>query len=212
MNSPVESLETALLAVDRISAARIVHDACIHHTSVQCLETLVVPALENIGRKWESGTVALSQIYMSGRICEELVDRMLPDGDPNRVIQPKIAIGVLEDHHTLGKRIVFSVLRAGGYNLVDYGQGITVNDLVRTVIRDDVDILLISTLMLPAALRTKEAISRIKKEKPKTRVIVGGAPFNFDPALWKEVGADAMGHTASETLEIIKTMIREDRL
>lgn len=196
-------MENALISVDRVRAGRIVRDSCTQGSPFVCLETLVVPALETIGRRWEAGDLALSQVYMSGRICEEIVDTMLPRGDPRRVDQPPMAIAVLEDHHTLGKRIVVSVLRAGGYEITDYGHGVSVDELVANVSRDKVKILLISTLMLPAALRSKEAIARIKKELPGTKVIVGGAPFNFDPQLWKEVGADAMGRTASDTLEIV---------
>ncbi len=199
----------ALLAVDRVRAGRIVKDSCIPGSPVTCVETLIVPALEEIGRCWEDGTVALSQVYMSGRICEEIVDVMLPAGDPQRKGQPKLAIAVFEDHHTLGKRIVFSVLRAGGYEITDYGHGVMADDLVHMVLRDDPQILLISTLMLPSALRAKEAIARIRNELPKTKVIVGGAPFNFDPSLWQEVGADAMGRTATETLEIVNLFARE---
>jgi trimethylamine corrinoid protein len=204
-------MENALISVDRVRVGRIVRDSCIPGSSFTCLETLIVPALEEIGRRWESGDVALSQVYMSGRICEEIVDTMLPAGDPRRIDQPMMAIAVLEDHHTLGKRIVLSVLRAGGFEVTDYGHGIPVEDLVKHVTRDKVRILLISTLMLPAALRAKEAIAQIKKELPGTKVIVGGAPFNFDPMLWKEVGADAMGLTASDTLELVKEMIGGER-
>lgn len=199
----------ALLAVDRVRAGKIVKDSCIPGSPVACVETLIVPALEEIGRRWEDGTVALSQVYMSGRICEEIVDAMLPPGDPQRIGQPKLAIAVFEDHHTLGKRIVFSVLRAGGYEITDYGHGVVADDLVQMVLRDNPQILLISTLMLPSALRAKEAIARIRNEHPKTRVIVGGAPFNFDPSLWQEVGADAMGRTATETLGIVNMFAQE---
>jgi methanogenic corrinoid protein MtbC1 len=200
------AMESALISVDRVRVGRIIRDSCTPGTPFNCVETLIVPALEEIGRRWEAGDVALSQVYMSGRICEEIVDSMLPPGDPRRIDQPRMAIAVLEDHHTLGKRIVVSVLRAGGYEVTDYGHGLSVDDLVRNVSRDNVKILLISTLMLPAALRSKDAIARIKKELPGTKVIVGGAPFNFDPLLWKEVGADAMGSTASDTLAIVGTM------
>lgn len=202
-------MENALISVDRVRAGKIIRDSCTPGLPFICLETLIVPALEEVGRRWEAGDVALSQVYMSGRICEDIVDSMLPAGDPRRVDQPKMAIAVLEDHHTLGKRIVLSVLRAGGYELTDYGHGVSVDQLVEQVTRDKVIILLISTLMLPAALRTKEAISRIRKMQPGTKIIVGGAPFIFDPMLWKEVGADAMGHAASETLELVNRMAAE---
>lgn len=210
-SSTLAEMENALLSVDRVKAGRLVRESCTPESPFACLETLIVPALEEVGRRWETGDVALSQVYMSGRICEEIVDTMLPKGDPRRVDQPKIAIVVLEDHHTLGKRIVSSVLRAGGFEITDYGHGITADDLVKLVARDRVRILLISTLMLPAALHAKDAIAQIKQEDPGTRVIVGGAPFNFDPQLWQEVGADAMGRTASDALEIVGKFAAEAR-
>lgn len=202
-------LENALVSVDRNRAGKIVRESCKSGSPAVCLETLIVPALEEIGRRWERGEVALSQVYMSGRICEEIVDMMLPPGDPQRINQPRIAIAVLEDHHSLGKRIVTSVLRAGGYGVTDYGPGVSVDRLVEQVTRDQIMILLISALMLPAAIRAKEAIVRIREIQPEIKIIVGGAPFLFDPNLWQEVGADAMGHAATETLEIVNRMIGE---
>ncbi len=204
-------MQNALLLVDRVKAGRIVRETCREGSPFTCLETLVVPALEEVGRRWERGEVALSQVYMSGRICEEIVDTMLPPGDPGRVGLPPMAIVVLEDHHTLGKRIVLSALRAGGYEVADFGSGLSVDQLVERTVQGKIKILLISTLMLPAALRAKEAIARIKTALPGTKVIVGGAPFNFDPQLWNEVGADAMGRTASDTLRLINRLTEEVR-
>ena len=209
ISQSIADLETALLAIDRIRSSTIIRKTCSSGSPVRCVEALIVPALEEIGSRWERGEASLSQVYMSGRICETIVDTMIPDTDPARTSHPRMAIAVLEDYHALGKRIVYSVLRAGGFSVTDYGTGLTVDQLVGNVVRDKVRILLISTLMLPAALRTRDVIERIRMESPGTRVIVGGAPFLFDPGLWKEVGADAMGHEASEALEIVKKMVSE---
>ena len=206
LSSPAADLEEALLSVDSVRAGRILRDACAASSPVSCIEALVVPALEAIGKDWEQGRVALSQVYMSGRICEDIVATLLPPGSPERISQPRMAVAVLEDHHTLGKRILLAVLRAGGYEVTDYGSGVTVDGLVESAIRDGIEILLISTLMLPAALRTKEAVARIKEAMPETRVIVGGAPFRFDPLLWREAGADAVGRSASDTLATVRAM------
>jgi PAS domain S-box-containing protein len=83
---------------------------------------LVVPALEQMGSAWQDGSVALSQVYMAGRFCEELVERVLPPSDPDRKHQPRSAIVLLNDYHMLGKRIVYSVMRASGFELFDYGR------------------------------------------------------------------------------------------
>ncbi|KAF5033655.1 B12 binding domain protein [anaerobic digester metagenome] len=207
LSSPAGDLKEALLAVDPVRAGQILGDACAASSPISCIEALVVPALEEIGRDWEEGRAALSQVYMSGRICEDLVNTMLPPGSPGRITRPKMAIAVLEDHHILGKRILLAVLRAGGYEVTDYGSGVTVDGLVERAVRDEIEILLISTLMLPAALKSKEAIARIKEAMPETRVIVGGAPFRFDPHLWREAGADAVGYSASDTLAAIRAMM-----
>lgn len=203
-NPDPERMAEALLNVDKIRAARIAEESCGHGTPVLCLEKLIMPALEEVGRLWESGELSLSQVYMSGRICEDIVNTMLPPGDPQRTDRPKIGIAVIGDHHTLGKRIVASVLRAGGYEITDYGQGISAAELAGMVIRDKVKIMLISALMLPAALSIKEAAEIIREKQPGTVIIVGGAPFSFDPMLWEEVGADAMGRSAIESLELVR--------
>ncbi len=202
MNVLVEKFERALLSVDRVAARRVMETAAKNLSPIQAAESLVVPTLERIGTGWENGTVALSQVYMSGRISEELVLGMLPPGEPPRKDQPRMAIAVLEDHHMLGKRIIYSVLRSAGYHLSDFG-ALDTPELVKRVLEENVDVLLISTLMLRSALMIKEVVKRVKAKGADVTVIVGGAPFRFDPLLWKEVGADAMGTTAGDALEIV---------
>ena len=172
------------------------------------MEYLVVPGLTRIGKGWEEGTYSLSQIYMSGRICEELVDLILPPNHETRINQPKMAIVTLEDFHLLGKRIVYSTLRASGFEISDYGQ-MTVEKLEERIIRDQIQILLISVLMLPSALKIKNLRKRLEAENITVKIVVGGAPFQFDHQLWKEVKADAFGESASAAVEIVHEIIEE---
>ena len=116
---------------------------------------------------------------------------------PERTEQPRMAIAVLEDHHFLGKRMVYSILRASGFALLDYGHQ-DVSSLVRRANEDGIEILLISTLMLSSAL--KVAAVRSELDGP-TKVLVGGAPFRLDEQLWRDVGADAVGYHAADAVE-----------
>lgn len=194
-----ESLE----AVDRVGAERIFNKALLRMTPIQAVEQVVVPALELVGAAWEEGDVALSQVYMSGRFCEEIVERALPPSDPERKHQPRSAIVVLSDYHMLGKRIVYSVMRAGGFELFDYGR-MDVDELVERALADKIRVLLISVLILPSALKVREVCSRLKAHDAGIRVVVGGAPFLFDEQMWREVGADAMGHNAADAVSIVR--------
>lgn len=200
-----EDFVQALLMLNRLSAKRIVTALSGALTPLEIAEGMIVKSLEWIGQGWQKGDVALSQVYMSGRICEEIMDELLPPGAPDRKNRPPMAIATLDDYHLLGKRLVYSVLRAEGFDLADYGR-VTVDQAIRRAGEDRLQLLLISTLMLPSALHVRDLVARLKSVSPGVKVIVGGAPFLFDPELWREVGADAMGRSASDAAGIIEEL------
>ncbi len=201
-DSDVARLEQGLLAFDRVATASLLKNLSRDLTPRELIDSVVVPALERIGKGWEQGTVALSQVYVSGVLIENFIDSLMPPASPERIQQPKMAIALLEDHHFLGKRIVYSHLRASGFDLTDYGR-VTVDSLVDLIRRDEIRILLISVLMLPSALRVKDLRTRLKATGLDAHIIVGGAPFRFDPQLWREVGADAMGEAAEDAARLV---------
>jgi methanogenic corrinoid protein MtbC1 len=208
MNTSVTPFREALESLDRVKADSIFQEVLLELSPIDAVEQVVVPALEQIGGAWDAGSVALSQVYMSGRFCEELVDRTLPPSDPDRKHQPRSAIVVLSDYHDLGKRIVYSVMRASGFELFDYGR-MDVEALVDRAIADRIRVLMISVLMLPSALKVREVCSLLKARGSNARVIVGGAHFLFDSQLWQEVGADAMGSSAAQAVSIVERMMGE---
>ncbi|GEC97022.1 MAG: hypothetical protein RLZZ220_1225 [Pseudomonadota bacterium] len=208
MNDQVNAFRALLETLDRVGAENAVNQALATLTPIQVIDRIVVPALEEIGRAWESGEVALSQVYMSGRICEALVEAVLPPSDPDRKHQPRSAIVTLSDFHMMGKRIVYSHMRASGFELFDYGR-MDVDELVDRVLADKIRVLMISVLMLPSALKVADVCRRLKEAGLAVRVIVGGAPFLFDENLWREVGADAMGRNAAEAVTLVSEWMEE---
>lgn len=200
---PVLEFEAALLALDRVRLGALLTQPGTAADPLALLERLVVPALERIGAAWEAGRLALSQVYMSGRLCEDLVNSLLPPAETLRANQPRMAIAVLDDYHLLGKRLVYSAVRASGYPLQDFGRA-DLDGLVSRVRSEGTDILLVSVLMLHSALRVRELRDRLDAAGVRTRLIVGGAPFRFDDALWQEVGADAMGRSAADAIGLVR--------
>lgn len=206
MESIVTPFREALESLDRAQAEELFQRALQQSSAIDAVEKVVVPALEQIGAAWHDGSVALSQVYMSGRFCETLVDKVLPPSDPDRKHQPRSAIVVLSDYHDLGKRIVYAVMRASGFELFDYGRMDT-EALVERAIADQLRVLLISVLILPSALKVREVCQQLKARGADIKVVVGGAPFLFDDQLWQEVGADAMGQSAAEAVSIVERLM-----
>lgn len=208
MDKLTGQLRDALESLDRPLIEALFQQAILRQSPMEVAEGLIVPALEQLGDDWDTGRVALSQIYMSSRICEEMIERVLPPMAPERKGTPRQAIVVLSDYHMLGKRIVFSVMRASGFDILNYDR-MDVDELVERVLADNVKILLISVLMLPAALKVKAVRAALDARGSQVRIVVGGAPFRFDPELWREVGADAMGCTATDAVAIVRGWMEE---
>ncbi len=203
LDKPASELYDALIALDTPRVTALFEQAVSRKGPMLAIEEMMVPALVQMGEEWNSGKIALSQTYMGSRICESIVDRLLPHGAERQKGLPTAAIAVLSDYHTLGKRMVLSVLRASGLPVLDYGR-MDRDELVERVLTDNTKILLISVLMLPSALKVKEVRSALDASGAGVRIAVGGAPFLFDSELWREVGADAMGQNAADAVAIVQ--------
>lgn len=201
MNIAVANLERALLSLDHTAAKKIIHNSLSGDSRAASAGNLISSALKNIGELWESDELSLSQVYTSGLICEQIIEQSFLQKSPKITNQPKIAIGVLNDFHALGKRIIYLTLRASGYNLIDLGTGLSVEQLIQFVEKENIKVLMISVLMLPSALRIAELTKQLKLQN--VTIVVGGAPFRFDPNLYKEVGADFHGNDSAEALDIL---------
>jgi len=199
----VVHLIDALINMDRIGIKKILSPVDGPLIQKDLIDEVIVAALEEIGRRWEEGTLAISQVYMAGVLIEEIISATYPiiESVPQKKV--KLATVVLDDFHMLGERIVVSHLIGAGYSPIRYGRK-DVSELLQLVNRDNLKYLLISTLMLSSALKIKEVTAGLAGKEIK--VIVGGAPFRFDPTLGVEVGADRVCHTASDAVTAIREM------
>jgi methanogenic corrinoid protein MtbC1 len=198
--------ETALLSVDQQEARRILDSVFHEKDGLRTIEDIVYTVLERVGNKWEAGEVSLAQIYMAGQITEKIMDEFLPVNSELRISKPNMAICVLDDYHALGKSMVKSVLKSNGYLIKDYGEGLSVDAIVAKVLDDDIDVLLVSTLMIASALNVKKIRQELDKAQSSVKIIAGGAPFRLKENLWKEVGSYARNDSASDIIKIVESL------
>lgn len=200
--------EQSIITLDRLRAQSVLAHPIGLKSPIEAADSIIGPALERIGFGWQEGRISLSQLYMSGRICEEVLDEILPLACPDLRREPKLAIVALQDHHTLGKRVVHAALRAAGFAVEDFGRA-DVYELVDRVVAERVDVLLISAVMQNSAMRVKEVRKRLDAARVDAKIVVGGAPFRFDTYLWQDVGADAMGFDATDAVRVVRQLIGE---
>jgi methylmalonyl-CoA mutase cobalamin-binding domain/chain len=205
-----EVFEKALINYDKLEVNKILQHFLAEKDGMDFIDEYIVKSLTSIGDKWEKGQIALSQVYMSSRLCEEIASSLLTEKKiPKKNTKP-IAIVTLEDYHTLGKKIVSAVVMSSGFDLIDYGSINEPEEIIRRVAEDRIKILMISVLMYNSALKIKKISQMLHEKDPSIKILVGGAPFLMDSTLWKEVGADEMGQSAADNIHIIDRWMKED--
>lgn len=205
----LDAFEKALLQYEVEKAYDVLEAFTADYPAIEFIDKVLLEALIKIGDKWESGEVALSQVYMSSKLCERISDALLPRASYGAKPSPPMAIAVINDHHVLGKKIVKSIILASGYQLTDLGYGLSVEEVAEAVKAQGIQILILSVLMYPSALEIKKLVQLLKEAQLNVKVLVGGAPFLMDPELWREVGADAMGRHAADDVPLIEAWIKE---
>ncbi|MBI2908449.1 MAG: cobalamin B12-binding domain-containing protein [Chloroflexi bacterium] len=171
------------------------------------LEQVVTASLWALGNGWEEGSISLTQVYMGGRIAEAVAADLLPQERQTASPWARVVTATLADHHGLGQRIVSAYFRAAGARVVSLGVGVEPETVVDRAGEERADLIALSMLMYPSALRVHRVRDLLDRAGLAVPLLVGGAPFNLDRALWKQVGASAMGGNPAEGVAVARQLL-----
>jgi methylmalonyl-CoA mutase cobalamin-binding domain/chain len=162
--------------------------------------------VETVGKEQIERQVPLSEIYVNGRIIEACMDILLPilEKEHKKDKLGKVVIGnAFGDYHALGRKIISTFLRMAGFEVTDLGLSVPNDKFVEAIKETKANLICVSALILHTAEEITELRELLDKKGLKhVKILVGGAPFNFEPRLVQSVKADAM---ASNGIEAIKT-------
>lgn len=176
---------------------------------------VISPSLEKMVKEFMEKRVILSQHFVATKISDEIIDFLLPKFKKTIEKKINVVIGCASgDFHGLGKKIVIGSLKANIINVVDLGLNVKAEKFVEDAIINNAQIIGVSSMMVHSAIGENgpRKIRKILKEKgleDKIKLIVGGAPYKFDPDLYLEAKADAW---ATNGLEAVSKVIELDKL
>ncbi|TAK34906.1 MAG: corrinoid-binding protein [Chloroflexota bacterium] len=162
------------------------------------LLNVIQPALNELGRRWSEGGATLSQIYVAGKIADDACNFILPLLPTSASGDLTVVIGTISgDFHGLGRKLVAAFLRAAGVRVVDLGLGVEPTRFVESAAQEGAQIIAISALMMHTAAQIAQVRPLlIDRGLNHVGILVGGAPFNYDPDLVRRVGADGTAPNA----------------
>ena len=175
--------------------------------------TLLEPALEEIGRRWEAEHISLAAGYLAGKIAEEVLLRAAEREQALPETRGPVILGNTEDdYHSLGRKLVAIFLRTGGWKVIDLGNDVLAEDFVEAAVQHEARIIGVSAMMLSTA----ENISKIRNLLEQRglsgdiKLAVGGAVFKLRPELVTEVGGDGTAANAVDAPRLMARLLGEE--
>ena len=172
-----EFLASLLADGDDELAAWVVSRALGGRPRAEVYDTLVRPAMQLVGDRWESGEWSISVEHLASVALNGALARIRPADLPETRVGPTAVLAAPEhEHHVAGLACLAQVLEDDGWHVENLGANVPAEDLVGFVSGRSVDLVALSVgtpERLPALLRTVEAL-RSAEASAGLPIIVGG--------------------------------------
>jgi len=181
-------------------------------TPTEFFEGCISPALQEIGRRFETLEVFLPEMVIAAEVVEEVnadvigpaIEKGTASGEAGSAGGlGKVCIATVQgDMHDIGKNMVSLILQVNGFHVVDLGTNVPPREIVEASEREEANIIGLSSLLTSCLPYMKDVVEYLEAKgiRDKYAVIVGGAAPT--PEFTTDMGADAHGHTAAEAVRI----------
>ncbi len=217
LDAYIQSYNEAVFETDKQAALDVVNQALSDGYSPEdVVFKLVIPAVEAMMSRIEKDPDSnLAQHFMTAQISADVTERMLEKfSNPPQVIGRVVIGTAYGDLHSLGKRIVIGCLKSLMVDVIDLGTNVSAEQFVDAAVTQNAQVIAVSAMMVHTATSEKGSlrVRALLKEQgleDKIKLVVGGAPYRFDPELYSKVGADGWAPDGVTAAKIITQLIRE---
>ena len=201
-----DSLKDCIVKSLKSNAIQVVKSLLKSQNGLDIIDSEVIPALDYVGDMYEKGKLFLPQLISSAETAKSVCDIIkLSLGNNENISQTKIVLATVEgDVHDIGKNIVKTVLQNYGYQIVDLGKDVRVENVVAEVKNSRPKVLGLSALMTTTVKNMERTIKAVRAVDNDIVIFVGGAVLNEGVA--KEIGADYYSKDPRQMVKMLKNL------
>ena len=175
---------------------------------VEIIDGEIVPALETVGKGFETGKLFLPQLLMAAEAAAQAFDvirtALEKSGQATTKKGPIVIATVKGDIHDIGKNIVRALLENYGFDVIDLGRDVPPETVVETVRKTGCKLVGLSALMTTTVVAMKETVALLRAADPSVKTIVGGAVLTQEYA--DEIGATYYAKDAMSSVRIAESV------
>ena len=126
--------------------------------------------------------------------------------------KPVGLIGTIEgDTHDIGKNLTRVMLEAGGFEMIDLGRDVDLEQFTKAALEYKPDLVCLSTLMTTTMAGMGTIIQQLEEAgiREDVKVIIGGTPTS--QAFADKIGADGWSENAVEAVKLAKRLLGLDQ-
>lgn len=175
---------------------------------IDILNEGMINAMANIGEKFKRNEVFVPEMLVSARAMKKGVAVLQPhlaSGDTSKL--GKMVIGTaFGDLHDIGKNLVAMMVESTGYEVLDLGVDVSIEQFMEAVSDPAVNVVGISTLLTTTMPSMKDIVAALNTHPRRSefKIMVGGAPIT--QAFADEIGADIYTADAASAADAAKAV------
>ncbi len=206
-------LQKAIEELDPDLAEEAAKEAVANGVSVtEAIQDGLGKGMNTISELFDEGEMFVPQILIAAEAFEVAVSTLVANLSAEDKASTKVGKAIVHtvqgDIHDVGKNIVKTMLEANGFEVIDLGRDVPVDDVVKAAKEHQVDIISGSALMTTTMPAQREIIKALEEEgiRDKFKLMFGGAPVSQE---WVDkIGADGYGDNAAEAVKKAKELVQ----
>jgi methylmalonyl-CoA mutase cobalamin-binding domain/chain len=206
----LDAFRDAIVAINEDKAREIAESIISENIDPStAIKYSIADAAIKVGERFDSGEYFLPHLVMAGDLMEA-VGAILEKHIPAEKIERKkvIVIGTVQgDMHSVGKNLVATMFKAGGFEVHDMGVDVTSIAFIDKAKEVKADMIALSSLLTTTMPYQKEVIEDLAAMgiRDRFKVMIGGGPVTEVYA--RDIGADGYGRDAIEALDEVKKLL-----
>jgi len=205
----LEKVFACVLDGDSDEIEALVQEALTTKDPMVVINEGLIKGMNEVSRLWEVGEYYLPQaivasdaMLMGLEVCEQKLGQSM---EKKGTIITHTAEG---DIHDLGQKIVNALLRANGYNVIDLGKDVLVDDVIAAV-KKHKPMMVTGTALMTTTMTAFERISnRLRKDGIDLPLICGGGAVSLEYVTGYPLGV--YGKDASQAPKMANDVVNGD--
>ena len=151
-----------------------------HETAVVILNTVLLPAMKEVGDKFGTGELILPFVLQSAEVMKKSVSHVEQFLERKEgVSKGKLVLAtVYGDVHDIGKNLVKTILSNNGYEVFDLGKQVPAEVILAKADEVNADAIGLSALLVSTSKQMPLIINELQRRGKNIPVLVGGAAIN----------------------------------